>query len=91
MSVTAEVAGALTISEGAAARLLVESSILREDLPVALAALQAGSISWQHARIMCDETDGLNPGAVAALEAHFLDPEAPGFARGRQAGELTPA
>ncbi|MFE4836189.1 DUF222 domain-containing protein [Arthrobacter sp. NPDC056691] len=91
MSVTAEVAGALTISEGAAARLLVESGRLSTDLPVTLAALRAGSISWQHARVMCDETDGLDRAAAAALEAHFLDPDAPGFARGCPAGELTPA
>ncbi|MFE5836036.1 DUF222 domain-containing protein [Arthrobacter sp. NPDC056493] len=91
MSVTAEVAGALTISEGAAARLLVESSMLSTDLPLTLAALRAGSISWQHARAMCDETDGLDRAAVAALEAHFLDPDAPNRARGCPAGELTPA
>ncbi|MFF2315433.1 DUF222 domain-containing protein [Arthrobacter sp. NPDC058097] len=91
ISVTAEVAGALTVSEGAASRLLVEASMLGTGLPVTLAALRAGSISWQHARIMCDETDGLNPEAAAAFEAHFLDPDAPGFARGCPAGELTPA
>ncbi|MFE4835520.1 DUF222 domain-containing protein [Arthrobacter sp. NPDC056691] len=91
MSVTAEVAGALTISEGAAARLLVESSMLSTDLPLTLAALGSGSLSWQHGRVMCDETDGLDRAAAAALEAHFLDPDAPGFARGCPAGELTPA
>ncbi|MFE5836537.1 DUF222 domain-containing protein [Arthrobacter sp. NPDC056493] len=91
MSVTAEVAGALTISEGAAARLLVESSMLSTDLPVTLGALRAGSISWQHGRVMCDETDGLSAEAAAALEAHFLDPDASNRARGCPAGELTPA
>jgi hypothetical protein len=91
MAVRAEVAGALTISEGAAERLLVEAGLLTTELPVTLAALQAGSISWQHARIMCDETDGLSPGAAAAFEAHFLDPEAPGAARGCFAGGLAPA
>jgi hypothetical protein len=39
---------------------------------------------------MCDETDGLEPDAAAALEAHFLDPDAPSPARGCPAGELTP-
>jgi hypothetical protein len=91
MAVRAEVAGALTISEGAAERLLVEASLLTTELPVTLAALQAGSISWQHARIMCDETEGLSPEAAAAFEAHFLDPEAPGAARGCFAGDLAPA
>jgi hypothetical protein len=90
MSVTASVACALTVSEGAAARFLAESARLSTDLPLTLAALQAGTVSWQHARVMCDETDGLDPAAAAALEAHFLDPDAPSPARGCTAGELTP-
>jgi hypothetical protein len=56
-----------------------------------LAALQAGTISWQHARIMVDETLNLDPAGAAALEAHFLDPAAPNPARGCPAGELTPS
>jgi hypothetical protein len=91
MSVTAEVAGALTISEGSAARLLSESATLTADLPLTLAGMGSGTLSWQHGRIMCDETDGLDPAAAAALEAHFLDPEAPNAARGCPAGELTPS
>jgi hypothetical protein len=91
MSVTAEVAGALTVSEGSAARLLSEGAVLSTDQPLTLAALDSGSISWQHGRIMCDETEGLDPAAAAAFEAHFLDPDAPGYARGCPAGELTPA
>ncbi|WP_258006684.1 13E12 repeat family protein, partial [Arthrobacter sp. AFG20] len=61
MSVTAEVAGALTVSEGSAVRFLEESAKLSRDLPLTLAALGAGMLSWQHAKIMCDETDGLAP------------------------------
>ncbi|WP_308159582.1 DUF222 domain-containing protein [Arthrobacter sp. ISL-65] len=61
MSLTAEVAGALTVSEGSAARFLEESARLSTDLPLTLAALGSGTISWQHGRIMCDETDGLEP------------------------------
>ncbi|WP_246468656.1 DUF222 domain-containing protein [Arthrobacter ipis] len=76
MSVTAEVAGALTVSEGSAERLLVESVRLTRDLPLALGALGSGTLSWQHARILCDETEGLDPAAAAAFEAHFLDPDA---------------
>ncbi|MGN7250474.1 DUF222 domain-containing protein [Arthrobacter sp. SAFR-014] len=91
MSVTAEVAGALTVSEGSAERLVVESAKLSKDLPLVLGALGSGAVSWQHARIMCDETEGLDPEAAAALEVHFLDPDAPGYARGCAAGELTPA
>ena len=94
MSVTAEVAGALTVSEGSAARFLEESARLSRDLPLTLAALGAGTLSWQHARIMCDETDGLSPEAAAAFEAHFLDPDAPGRGaglpgRGADSGEVS--
>jgi hypothetical protein len=91
MSLTAEVAGALTVSEGAAERLLVESATLSNTLPLALEALQTGTISWQHVRVMCDETTGLDPVSAAALEAHFLAPDAPGAARGCPAGDLVPS
>jgi hypothetical protein len=91
MSVTASVACALTVSEGAAVRFLAESAQLSTDLPLTLAGLGSGTLSWQHGRIMCDETDGLSPEAAAAFEAHFLDPDAPNAARGCPAGELAPA
>lgn len=90
MAVTAEVACVLTVSERSAAALLSESATLTTRLPLTLSALQAGSISWQHARVMCDETSGLDPAAAAALETHFLDPEAAFAARGCPAGELVP-
>lgn len=90
MAVTAEVACALTVSERSAAALLAESATLTTGLPLTLSALQAGSISWQHARVMCDESSGLDPAGAAALEAHFLDPEAAFAARGCPAGELVP-
>jgi hypothetical protein len=90
MAVTAEVACALTVSERSAAALLAESATLTTGLPLTLSALRSGNISWQHARVMCDETSGLDPAAAAALEAHFLDPEAPFAARGCPAGQLVP-
>ncbi|MBT2250789.1 DUF222 domain-containing protein, partial [Arthrobacter sp. BHU FT2] len=73
----AEVAGVLTVGEGAASNLLGEAHALATSLPLALDALQAGTISWQHARVLADETSGLDPVRVAALEAHFFDPDAP--------------
>ncbi|MCY1228277.1 hypothetical protein D9M72_405790 [compost metagenome] len=90
MAVTAEVACVLTVSERSAAALLDEAVTLTTRLPLTLSALRAGGISWQHARVMCDETSGLDPAAAAALEGHFLDPEAPFAARGCPAGELVP-
>ncbi|WP_285242673.1 HNH endonuclease signature motif containing protein [Pseudarthrobacter sp. fls2-241-R2A-127] len=91
MSLVAEIACVLTVGERAAAALLGEAHALTTCLPAALDALQAGKISWQHARIIVDETTGLDHAAAAALEAHFLDPEAPDAARGAAAGELAPA
>ncbi|HEY8702669.1 MAG TPA: DUF222 domain-containing protein, partial [Arthrobacter sp.] len=91
MAVVAEVACVLTVSERAAGALLAESRELSTALPLTLAALGAGSISWQHARVMVDETANLGPAGAAALEAHFLDPDAPNPARGCPAGELVPS
>nr|WP_308932117.1 DUF222 domain-containing protein [Arthrobacter sp. SLBN-112] len=91
MSQVTEVACLLTIGERAAAALLGEAHALTTTLPAALDALQAGKISWQHARIIVDETTGLDKAAASALEAHFLDAEAPNAARGAAAGELAPA
>ncbi|WLQ07516.1 HNH endonuclease signature motif containing protein [Arthrobacter oryzae] len=90
MAVTAEVACVLTVSERAAAAFLAESAALTTSLPLTLSALGSGSISWQHARVMCDESANLDTGGAAALEAHFLDPDAPFAARGCPAGELVP-
>ena len=91
MAVTAEVACVLTVGERSAAALVAEAAMLTSRLPLTLAALRAGSISWQHARVMCDEATGLEPLAAAALEAHFLDPQATLAATGCPAGELVPA
>ena len=61
MAVVAEVACVLTVSERSAGALLSDCQTLTTALPLTLAALQAGTISWQHARIMVDETAGLDP------------------------------
>jgi hypothetical protein len=87
----AEVAGVLTVGEGAASSLLGEAHALTTSLPLALDALQAGEVSWQHARVLADETSGLDPVRVAALEAHFFDPQAHNPARGAAPGELVPS
>ncbi|ALV40296.1 endonuclease [Pseudarthrobacter sulfonivorans] len=90
MAVVAEVACALTVSERSAGALLAEAHALTTALPLTFSALQAGTISWQHARIMVDETVNLDPAGAQALEAHFLDPAAPNPARSCPAGELIP-
>jgi len=66
----------------AAGSFLATSHALTTGLPRTLEALQAGTISWQHAVVMADETAGLDAAGAAALEAHFLDPDAPDAARG---------
>ncbi|MET3949597.1 DUF222 domain-containing protein [Arthrobacter sp. UYEF36] len=90
MALVAEVAGVLTVGEHAAGALLGESQALTTSLPLTLGALQAGTISWAHARIMVDEASNLDPAGAAALEAHFLDPSEPNPARGCPAGDLVP-
>src|SRR5213595_1861510 len=90
-ALTAELACLLTITERAAGALLYQAQTLTTALPLTMTALQAGTISWQHARTMIDETDGLNTAGTTALEAHFLDPGAPNPARGAQPGDLTPS
>jgi hypothetical protein len=87
-SVAAEIACLLTIGHRAAGALLSESHDLATRLPLTLSALHAGTMSWQHARAMVDETASLDPAGAAALEAHFLDPDAAHAARGCPAGEM---
>lgn len=89
MSAVEEIAGVLTVSSGAGA--LVEQSRRMCSLPRVMGALSSGSVSWQHARIVADETEGLTPDGAAALVAHFFDPDAPNPARGAAPGELVPA
>lgn len=91
MAVVAEVASVLSVSERTAGSLLAESHTLTGTLPLTLAALTAGTLSWQHARVMVDESTGLDPAGAAELEGHFLDPEAVNPARGCPAGELVPS
>jgi hypothetical protein len=88
MSTVAEIACVLTVSERAAGALICDALALTEVLPLTLAALGAGGLSWQHARVMVDEAANLDEAGAAALEAHFLDPDAPAPARGCPAGEL---
>ncbi|WP_426989630.1 DUF222 domain-containing protein [Pseudarthrobacter sp. Y6] len=88
MGLVAEVACVLTVSERTAGALLSEAHELTTTLPLTLSALEAGQISWQHARVMVDETTNLDPAGAQALEAHFLDLGIVNPARGCPAGEL---
>ncbi|MDT0167800.1 DUF222 domain-containing protein [Pseudarthrobacter sp. BRE9] len=90
ISAVEEIAGVLTISSGAAGAFMEQSRRVCS-LPPVLDALAAGALSWQHARIVADETEGLSPDGAAALVAHFFDPDAPNPARGAAPGELVPS
>jgi len=90
MSAVEEIAGILTISS-AAAGALVDQSRRVCTLPPVIDALAAGAVSWQHARIVADETEGLTPAGAAGLVAHFFDPDAPNPARGAAPGDLVPS
>ena len=89
-AIVSEIACVLTVSERSASALLGQSHDLTTALTLTLDALQAGDLSWQHARIMVDETANLDPAGAAAMEAHFLDPDAPNAATRCPAGELVP-
>ncbi|MGN8130891.1 HNH endonuclease [Paenarthrobacter sp. 22069] len=90
MSAVEEIAGILAISSRAASALVDQSRRVCS-LPPVIDALAAGAMSWQHARIVADETEGLTPAGAAGLVAHFFDPEAPSRARGATPGDLVPS
>ncbi|MFB9820319.1 endonuclease, partial [Arthrobacter ramosus] len=64
LALLAEVACVLTVSERTAGAFLSETQALTTVLPLTLAALGSGTVSWQHARIIIDETTGLDPAAA---------------------------
>ncbi|MDQ0801770.1 DUF222 domain-containing protein [Arthrobacter sp. SLBN-112] len=90
MSAVEEIAGVLTISSGAAGALVGQARRVCS-LPPLMDSLAAGAVSWQHAKVIIDETEGLTPAGAAGLVAHFFDPEAPNPARGAAPGELVPS
>ncbi|OAE00341.1 HNH endonuclease signature motif containing protein [Arthrobacter sp. OY3WO11] len=88
MAVAAEIGCVLAIGPRAASAFLAASHALTTTLPLTLSALQAGTISWQHALALADETSTLDPAGAAALEAHFLDPDTPRPATAARIGEI---
>ncbi|NUT72958.1 HNH endonuclease signature motif containing protein [Pseudarthrobacter sp. C4D7] len=90
MSVVEEIAGVLTISSAAAGALVEQSRRICAQ-PLVLEALSAGTMSWQHARIVADETESLTAEDAASLVAHFFDPDARNPARGAAPGDLVPS
>jgi hypothetical protein len=62
-----------------AENLIAESRVLAEELPATRAALESGVISYQHVRVLVNESWSVPGGAKAAFEAAVL----------RSAGSLT--
>ena len=77
ISLIAEVGGILGLGAGAAADLVSTSYQLAATQPLTLAALAAGEITYQHARVLTDECTGLPHAGTTALETHFLTPTLP--------------
>ncbi|MBX7444176.1 HNH endonuclease [Arthrobacter sp. MAHUQ-56] len=90
MSAVEEIAGVLTISSAAAGAFVHQAQQVCS-LPPVMEALSSGAVSWQHAKVVVDETEGLSPAGAASLVAHFFDPGAPNPARGAAPGELVPS
>ncbi|MDR6793163.1 hypothetical protein J2X12_002337 [Pseudarthrobacter oxydans] len=88
MAVAAEIGCVLALGPRAASTFLSASHALTTTLPLTLAALHAGTISWQHARAMADEAATLDPAGATALEAHFLDPDTPRPTTAATIGEM---
>ncbi|MFC4397908.1 HNH endonuclease signature motif containing protein [Arthrobacter sedimenti] len=88
MAVTAEIGCVLALGPRAASSFLATSHAVVSSLPRTLAGLQTGTLSWQHAVVMADEAACLDAAGAAALEAHFLDPDAQDPARGCPVGQL---
>ncbi len=88
MAIAAEIGTLLALGPRAAGSFLAASHALAKELPLTLSALQAGTISWQHALVMVEETASLDPAGAAALEAQFLDPNTPRPAAAAPIGEM---
>lgn len=73
-AMNAELACALRIPERTAERMMGEARALVETLPATLGQLADGLFSYRHAQVMIDQTAGLSPEDVAAVERVALGP-----------------
>jgi hypothetical protein len=71
-SLTAEIACATRVPEGAVVRLLNEAEIIVGTLPATLEALSRGAISYRHAQVMASAACTLPVGARGAFEQALL-------------------
>ncbi|GHE08204.1 HNH endonuclease signature motif containing protein [Klenkia taihuensis] len=80
-----EVAAGLTLTTRRAEQLLTECVLLVERLPLVLAALDDGRITWDHVRVACDLLGGLSPELRDRAQAGLV-----GRAGGRTASDWRP-
>jgi Domain of unknown function (DUF222) len=82
MSIRAEVAAVLNVTEGVAGKLIEHSATLLRNHPSTLNSLSEGSFSWGHSEIIAEETTtlrsaGIPEPSIAAYEEALLG-KAPG-------------
>ena len=78
VSLIAEIGGILGLGAGAAADLVGTCHQLAAAQPLTLAALAAGEITYQHARIITDECDGLSHAGTEGPRNPLPHPHDPG-------------
>ena len=72
LAVVAELACALSLPEQAASRLVDDSQILVTTCPATLTTLREGTISYRHAQVVMEHTDGLDRDEREELERRLL-------------------
>ncbi|RAX15195.1 DUF222 domain-containing protein [Pseudarthrobacter sp. AG30] len=88
LAVAAEIGCVLALGPRAAGSFLATAHAVVASLPLTLAGLQAGTLSWGHAVVMAAEAAAMDTAGAVELEAHFLDTDAQDTARGCPVGEL---
>lgn len=78
LAVVAELACALSLPEQTTSALVDDAQILVETCPATLAALREGVISYRHAQVVLEHTDGLEQAQREDLERRLLA-QAPGL------------
>lgn len=76
-AMVAELACALSLPEQTTSNLVDDAQILVETCPATLSALRQGTISYRHAQVVLEHTDGLDHAAREELEQRLLA-QAPG-------------
>ncbi len=71
-SVVAELACALRMPESTVFGMVADADALMHRLPVTMAALRAGELSYRHARVLVDQTNTLSPELAGVVEEQVV-------------------